>query len=71
MAHLHSMNLRPVLLTLWLLMLARVFGGAALLWLLDAPGWAIAAWLMLHLKFNLRLPERARDRLTSEHRPND
>jgi hypothetical protein len=60
MARPHTMNLRPALFTLWLLVLARVFGGAALLWLLDAPGWAIAAWLMLHLKFNVRLPEQTR-----------
>lgn len=38
----------------WLLALARIFGGAALLWALAAPGWAIAAWLLVHLRINLR-----------------
>ena len=50
------MSLRAAAFTLWLFTSAKVFGGAALLWCLGAPGWAIAAWLMLHLKFGLRLP---------------
>lgn len=43
----------PSLFAVWLLVMLRVFGGAALLYVLDAPSWAIAAWLMLHLRFRL------------------
>jgi hypothetical protein len=40
----------------WLLLLVslvRTFGGAYLLHLLHAPGWAVAAWLMLHIRVRL------------------
>jgi hypothetical protein len=41
--------------------LVRVFGGAVTLWLLDAPAWAIAAWLFVHIKVELDLSKlRAR-----------
>jgi len=43
----------PPLFALWLLVMLRVFGGAALLYLLGAPAWAAAAWLMLHLRFKV------------------
>jgi hypothetical protein len=59
-------SLRAAAFTLWLFTSAKVFGGAALLWWLGAPGWAIAAWLMLHLKFGLRLPGRSASEVTGE-----
>jgi ABC-type Mn2+/Zn2+ transport system permease subunit len=54
------MRLGPAVFLAWFLGLTRVFGGAALLWLLDAPAWAIAAWLIAHIKINLRLPDQKR-----------
>ena len=53
--------LGPSVFVLWLLVVGRIFGGAYLLWELDAPAWAIAAWLMLHVRFRFRLRETARD----------
>jgi hypothetical protein len=38
---------------LWLLVMLRVFGGAVVLHLLGAPSWAVAAWLMIHLRFKV------------------
>ena len=38
-----------------ILALLRIFGGFALLWWLGAPGWALAAWLLLHVKVKLDL----------------
>jgi len=36
--------------------LARVVGGAALLCVLGAPVWAVAAWLMLHIRIRIGKP---------------
>jgi hypothetical protein len=52
------MRLRPAVFLVWFLGLTRLVGGAALLWLLDAPAWAIAAWVIAHIKINLRLPDQ-------------
>jgi hypothetical protein len=38
----------------------RVIGGTILLAYLDAPGWALAAWLMLHISVNVRPTKRGR-----------
>jgi hypothetical protein len=38
---------------IWLVVMLRVFGGAAMLHLLGAPIWAVAAWLMIHLRLKL------------------
>jgi len=38
-----------------LLALLRIVGGFALLWWLGAPGWALAAWLLLHTRVRLDL----------------
>jgi hypothetical protein len=37
----------------------RVIGGTLLLAYLNAPGWALAAWLMLHISVNVK-PTRRR-----------
>jgi hypothetical protein len=37
----------------------RVIGGTTLPAYLEAPGWAIAAWLMLHISINVK-PTRMR-----------
>lgn len=56
-----TMNLQAPLAALWLLVMTRIFGGALLLWLLDAPAWVIAAWFLLHLRFNIRLRDGAKE----------
>jgi hypothetical protein len=38
-----------------ILALLRIGGGFALLWWLGAPGWALAAWLLLHTRVRLDL----------------
>lgn len=38
-----------------ILALLRIGGGFVLLWWLGAPGWALAAWLLLHVKVKLDL----------------
>jgi hypothetical protein len=52
------MRFRPAVFLAWFLGLTRVVGGAGLLGLLDAPAWAIAAWLIAHIKIKLRLPDQ-------------
>jgi hypothetical protein len=37
---------------LWLLATARLAGGALVLWWLAAPGWTLAAWLMMQLRIH-------------------
>jgi hypothetical protein len=56
------MSPRSALFALFIATLPKVGGGAVLLWTLNAPGWAIAAWLMFHVKFSLRLPAKREDR---------
>jgi hypothetical protein len=38
---------------------ARVAGGAALLWQLSAPAWAISAWLMANINVRIGQPRRS------------
>ena len=40
----------------WFVSLARVVGGAVLLRVLGAPAWAVAAWLMLHVRVRIGRP---------------
>jgi hypothetical protein len=49
------MIIKTLLILAWLLTLLRVFGGAALLSRLGAPGWAVAAWLMFHVRVRIDL----------------
>lgn len=49
------MSPRSAAVAVGFLTLAKVFGGAAALWFLGAPGWVIAAWPMLHVTFRLDL----------------
>jgi hypothetical protein len=42
-----------------LLLAVRVVGGPILLSYLNAPGWALADWLMVHISINLK-PTRRR-----------
>jgi hypothetical protein len=45
-----------------LLGLVLILGGFALLWWLGAPDWALAAWLLLHVRIRFRVPQRNRGR---------
>lgn len=38
-----------------IVVLLRIGGGFVLLWWLGAPGWALAAWLLLHTRVRLDL----------------
>ena len=43
------------------LTLVKVVGGAILLARLGAPDWALAAWLLAHVRFRLLLPAATKD----------
>jgi hypothetical protein len=50
------MNARAAAFLAWFFALARIAGGALLLWALDAPSWAIAGWLLANVRVRFRLP---------------
>jgi ABC-type Mn2+/Zn2+ transport system permease subunit len=50
------MKLAPALFLAWLLAMLSIFGGAGLLWSLDAPSWAIAGWFLTTVRVSVRLP---------------
>jgi hypothetical protein len=47
-----SSRATPTFFLAWLLALLRIFGGAPVLWWLGAPSWAVAAWLMFHVRID-------------------
>lgn len=48
------MSVRAAAVLAWALALGRIGGGAILLACLDAPGWAIAGWLLSNFTVRFR-----------------
>lgn len=53
------MSARAAAFLAWFFALARIAGGACLLWVLDAPAWAIAGWLLANVRVTFRVPSDA------------
>ncbi|MDX6453038.1 MAG: hypothetical protein QOH16_3087 [Gaiellaceae bacterium] len=53
------MHARSAACLVLLAAVARVVGGAVLLWLQSAPGWAISAWLMANINVRIGQPRRS------------